>query len=234
MKTLATFVSVLFLLCANIASGQNQFGSPTINANLAILLGSKDTIVRCTLVPQDLMKKHEELHYDDTCHAPVPTCLAEHVMILDVPKYEDVRVVVPIIDTLERIFRDDYMNSLVLLLQTNQFGKQGFSPGRFVDLQGDTLMRTVSMPDFLVREIIYRWVAHRDLCTLVVGWEVYRGDLIDDIHEVLPEAWKLYVEGDYPGDWYDVPRSVDRSFYRGYDYTTLSITDGRGVHLKIP
>jgi len=195
--------------------------------------------MRCTLIPQELQNLHVELHTEDSCQfdhsRDLDGCLVDQVVVLDVPRYQDIQIVVPITDTLEKIFQDSYGNSIVRLFQSiegfhSSYSETGFLQGRFVDLDGNVLMHKVIMSDILVREIIYRWIVQREVCVLAVAKSVHIQDLIDEIHDVLPGQWYLDIGDSYSS--YKVPREPDE--YRSeHNYGVLSIIDGLSMHIKI-
>ncbi|MBP6925517.1 MAG: hypothetical protein KBC22_00455 [Candidatus Pacebacteria bacterium] len=161
MRTVLT--ALFFFACTVFAVGQNPFGTTTIDMesdDLTPLI--VDTMMRCTLVPRHLQDQHDEFHSEDSCSqqdSGLPSCLAEHLVLLDVPQYKDIRTVVPIVDTLEKIFQVLYGNSIVRLLQSPAqhtgggmfgFGSRdggGFAPGRFVDMQQTIFMHNIHLPD---------------------------------------------------------------------------------------
>jgi hypothetical protein len=244
MKTLAT--TLFFFLCTLFAVGQNQFAE--IDRHIAqALISSADTMMRCTLIPRKLQDQHDEFHNEDSCQYDYERnlydCIADHVIVLDIPRYQEIQIVVPITDTLEKIFREFYGNSMMRLQQSPKdsgpgFGlwgpshteSKGFAGGRFVDLYGNVLSHNVYVPDMLAREIIYRWIAQREVCVIAIGKPKHEFDLIDEIYDVLSDEWYLVVDG-VPSRR-EIPRDKDQ--YRWEEgYVLFSMMDNFNVRIKV-
>lgn len=184
-KLFSIFFCLVFIAMTTCTFAQNEiFTHPDVKKKLATFSGdTTEVFFKMSHERYDELEKQYELN-ELECeeNTSFESCIEPYAATdtIHEQKYQDLRIVIPFSDSINVAFEQNYGNSIIALLNTEEVASNpwgyrrqtvgGLKSGRLVDNQGKFINENVYFPStILFKEFMYRFTALNQVCGMIVG-----------------------------------------------------------------